>query len=170
MLLVRTREVSHDWSGPGKSHVIGQDQGSVLVVVNPSYGPCPCDQDVWLSVPPDIPDDALPLLQTTSLLQLLRRRKHVHAPHRACVAVLSQRADQDAGDVFLLTAVPLQALVLPSLLQLTPVGGGQCASTLAGLAGDAHHQETEGQEQARTHTHHEVEGQGFWVGWEGIDG
>ncbi len=51
---------------------------TLLVIVNASKCSCAGDEYIWLSIPPDLPDDPFSLLQSPGSLQLLRWSKHVH--------------------------------------------------------------------------------------------
>lgn len=144
------------------------------VVMNPPDCPRPRDQDVWLAVPPDLPDDSLPLLQAPGLLQLLDWRKHVHAPQSA-IRLTATIAHGDLGHVlplsFLVVLVVLRhALLLlvlfAGLFQLPPFRRWRRlfeASASVGGACDADHHEAQRHQQAKANAHHEVEGEALWI-------
>lgn len=147
----------------------------MLVVVHPSDGPRPRDQDVRLSVPPDLPDDSLPLLQTARLLQLLGGRKHVDAPQSPVRAAVTQGPQGHFRDlrrllIFLINAPLLILLVLiflrAGVLQLPPLWGGGSPAVAAGSAGDGGYQEAQRHEEAQTHAHHEVQGEALRIGFD----
>lgn len=147
---------------------------SLLVVMHSPNGPSPRDQDVRLSVPPDLPHDSLPLLQTPRLLQLLGRREHVDAPQRAVglAATIAHGPQGHFGDLRLLVLVLRDARILfflAGLPQLPPLGGRGRSAVAASPAGDARHHEAERHEQAKTDAHHEVEGEALWIGCVGRD-
>lgn len=140
--------------------------------MNPSNSPRPRDQDVRLSVPPDLPDDSLPLLQASGLLQLLGWGKHVHAPQSTVglAATIAHGPHRHFRHLLLLIILLRDALVLlilfAGLFQLSPLGGWRrfFTAAAAGPAGDAGHHEAQRHQQAETDTHHEIEGEALWVG------
>ena len=145
----------------------------LLVVMHSSNSPRPRDQDVRLPVPPDLPDNALPLLQTSRLLQLVSWREHVHAPQGAVglAATITHGPHchfRDPRLLFFLLPILLSntliLLFLAGLLQLSPLGGRGRSAVAASPAGDAGHHEAQSHEQAETDAHHEVEGEALWVG------
>lgn len=140
------------------------------VVVHPSNRSRSRSQDVGLAVPPDLTDDALPLLQPLRPLQFLGGSKHVHAQGPVRLAgVIADRylgaGRRDGGlDVFAVLVFPLLVLVylLSDLLQvlLLRCGGGHLGSWLARNTND---QEAECQHQAETHSEHKVQAEALRV-------
>lgn len=143
---------------------------SLLVVMHSSNSPCPCDQDVWLPVPPDLPDNSFPLLQTSCLLQLLSWCEHIHAPQgtiRLTATITHGWPHGHFRDLCLLFIIVCDALILLFLtwiLQVSPLWGKRRSLVATSPAGDADHHEAQCHEQAQTDTHHEVEGEALWVG------
>ena len=145
----------------------------VLVVMHSSNSPCPRPEDVGLAVPPDLPDDAFPLLQPLRPLQLLGRGEHVHAqrPVRLAGVVADRdfRAGQQDGrlyvvPVFVVVVVLALLVLLADVLQVLFLGRGG-GDVGARLAGDADDQEAERQHQAETHPQHEVKAEALRVCW-----
>ena len=138
-----------------------------------SNSPCPRPEDVGLAVPPDLPDDPFPLLQSLRPLQLLGRSEHVHAQRPVWLAgVVADgdfRAWQQHGRLYVVPIVVV-VVVLALLVLLADVlqvfllgrGGGDVG---AWLAGDADDQEAERQHQAETHPKHEVKAKALRVCW-----
>lgn len=131
-------------------------------------------QDIRLPVPPDLPDDPLPLLQPLRSLQLLGRGEHVDVERSVRVAAVVPhwddfRAGQNHGHrrvVFVVLALLVLLLgVLQMFLLGRPGGGGAGgAGASARLAGDADDQQAERQHQAETHAQHKVQAEALWVG------
>lgn len=124
------------------------DTYCTLVVMHSSDRPRSCDQNIRLPVPPDLPDDSLPLLQSSRLLQLLSRREHVYAPQSAVglTAACTHGPHGHFGDLRLLLIVVRDALILvflTGLLQLSPLRGRGRPAVAAGPEGDGRHHEAQ---------------------------
>lgn len=142
--------------------------------MNSSNRPGPRNQDVRLPVPPDLPDDSLPLLQPSSLLQLLGRGENVQAPQSAVrlAAAVTQRTHCHFRDLrihrpllsYTLLLFFLILLLFTGLLELSPRWRRRWFSVAASPASDAGHQEAQRHEKPEADAHHEVEGKALWIG------
>lgn len=143
------------------------------IVVDSTNSPRPRSQNIGLSVPPDLPDDPLPLLQPLRSLQLLSRRKHVptQCPVRSDQVVVygdfcGAMADGglQASCIFLLLFIFALLILFAIVFELFFL---RCGGSRGGarLAGDPDDQETESEHQAKTHADDEVKAKTLWICW-----
>ena len=157
-----------------------------LVVVHASNSSCSCPQNIRLAVPPDLPDDSLPLLQSLGSLQLLGRRENIRCAVQLAVVVVADgnlsaggggggshggrgHRHDDLVFVVVVVVVVVVAVVLvfaAGVLQPFALEGcGRDGDPR--LAGDPDHQETERQHQPKAHPDHKVKTEALWVCCEG---
>lgn len=118
-----------------------------LIVAVQAPGP----RNLGLAIHPDLPDDALPLLQPLRALQLLRRGEHVLVQSPFKAAVSSDRDVRRRVRAAIL-AVAAVAAALSVLQELLP-------GTLPAVrvARDPHHQGSQGEHQPDAHARDKVQ-------------
>lgn len=127
-----------------------------LVVAVEAPGPW----DVRLAVHPDLPDDALPLLQPLSSLQLLRRREDVHVQSPLEPAVPAGRQVGSGVRIVVTVAAVTVALPLPRRF----FGGGTFAVR---SAGHPEHQGQQCQDESNAHSGDKIQSSPLRVFWKG---
>lgn len=150
---LQPRSPSPGGGGPASS---GAGPAPALVVAVQAPGP----GHLGLPIHPDLPDDALPLLQPLRALQLLRRREDVlvQSPLEAAVS-----ADRDVRAA--IVAVAAVAAVAAALLVRQELLPGTRPPPTVHAAGQPHHQRSQGEDQPEAHARHEVQRCSLGVFW-----